>query len=79
VSDAAAVLRDVLAGIVYALEALEQGEPGIAATILRDLEDDLAAATQPRCPGCGGRAPTWELLDRHRIRDCHGLPGRRRR
>jgi hypothetical protein len=29
----------------------------------------------PRCPECGARTPTKELLDRHRVRDCHGLHG----
>jgi hypothetical protein len=28
-----------------------------------------------RCPQCGCRAPSKELLDRHLVRDCHGLPG----
>lgn len=29
----------------------------------------------PRCPECGTRAPTTELLTRHQERDCHGLHG----
>jgi hypothetical protein len=28
-----------------------------------------------RCPTCGSRFPTAELLDRHLIRHCHGLRG----
>lgn len=30
----------------------------------------------PRCPDCGARAPTAELLERHRVRRCHGNPDR---
>lgn len=28
-----------------------------------------------RCPVCGGRAPTLELLQRHRVRSCVALEG----
>jgi hypothetical protein len=29
----------------------------------------------PRCPDCGARCPTAQLLRRHRERDCCGLTG----
>jgi hypothetical protein len=41
-----AELEEAIARIVFAREALELGEPGIVATALRDLEEDLAAALE---------------------------------
>ena len=41
VSDA---LRDALARIVFALEAIGEGEVGVASSVLRDLEEDLVVA-----------------------------------
>ena len=32
----------------------------------------------PRCPECGARLPTLDLVKRHLVRDCCGLPGGRR-
>jgi hypothetical protein len=37
-------LQDALARVVFAREALDLGEYGIVVAVLRDLEDDLAAA-----------------------------------
>ncbi len=31
-----------------------------------------------RCQQCGARLPSREFLDRHLVRDCHGIPARRR-
>jgi hypothetical protein len=73
------VLRDALARIVFAREAVELGELRIAVSVLRDLEKLLLEVLEPRCPDCGSRAPTWELLQRHRVRDCYGIPRGRRR
>jgi hypothetical protein len=39
-------LREALARIVFCREALGLGEYGIAAAVLRDLEDDLAVAVE---------------------------------
>ena len=76
---AAEAVRDALARVVFAREALELGEYAIATTVLRDLEFDLASVLDwPRCPDCGCRAPTQPLLDRHRFRDCRGVARRRR-
>jgi hypothetical protein len=46
VSGLLAVVQDALARIVRVIEALEDGETGIAGAILRDLEDDLAAVIE---------------------------------
>jgi hypothetical protein len=40
------LLADVVARIVFAREAVELGEYGVAASVLRDLEEDLAVALE---------------------------------
>jgi hypothetical protein len=50
---------------------------------MSERRDDLRRLPRPlrwfRCPDCGTRAPTRQLLERHQVRDCHGLPGWRRK
>ena len=41
-----ALARVVFARVVFAREAVGLGEYGIAASVLRDLEEDLAAALE---------------------------------
>lgn len=75
-----ALLRDALSRVVAIREALEDGDPAYAHALADDLEHDIAGGLAtigewPRCPDCGGRAPTVELLERHRARRCCGPIG----
>jgi hypothetical protein len=67
------LLADVLGRLAEARDVLTDS-PGFAAELLRDLEHDLGRLGErwPRCPDCGARAPSDELLDRHRLRRCFG-------
>jgi hypothetical protein len=52
----------------------------LAAVVQRRAVEAAATvlgADYPRCPSCGTRTPTLELLERHRLRRCYGLPGGR--
>jgi hypothetical protein len=50
-------------------------EGGARSTSRRVHPNSRTRRTYPRCPECGSRFPTAEFLQRHLVRDCHGLGG----
>jgi hypothetical protein len=67
-------MNDYREALIAALEALEADDvAGAKRTIVEALDP-----TYPRCCECGERFPSADLLERHRVRDCHGLIGGRR-
>jgi hypothetical protein len=60
--------------LVRALEFIESGAQDAGLDLLHDLLEPV----YPRCPECGSRFPSGEMLERHRVRDCHGLYGGKR-
>jgi hypothetical protein len=76
----AAVLRDAVARIVRALQALHDGELFVATKILEDLERELREPDfrRPhRCPNCGVAFRWVGELDHHlRFGSCSTQRGR---
>jgi hypothetical protein len=67
------VLRDAVARIIFAREAIELGERGVAVAVLRDLEADLlTTGRRSRCDRCGLRFRLPGDLDHH-LRFSHGV------
>lgn len=50
----------------------ERRPEGGARTSRRVHANSRRRRRHPRCPDCGSRCPTAALLERHRLRDCHG-------